>query len=61
MAYTPTTRDEPVHVLFIGAGAVGCFYASRLHHVTRPLCPYRASLGLSPAEACLCLAVDISG
>ncbi|KAI1748605.1 2-dehydropantoate 2-reductase [Xylaria castorea] len=22
----------PVHVLFVGAGAVGCFYASRLHH-----------------------------
>ncbi|KAL7621902.1 hypothetical protein AAE478_007402 [Parahypoxylon ruwenzoriense] len=23
---------EPVHILFVGAGAVGCFYASRLHH-----------------------------
>ncbi|ORY62613.1 2-dehydropantoate 2-reductase [Pseudomassariella vexata] len=23
---------KPVHVLFVGAGAVGCFYASRLHH-----------------------------
>ncbi|PKS05063.1 hypothetical protein jhhlp_008430 [Lomentospora prolificans] len=22
----------PVHIIFIGAGAVGCFYASRLHH-----------------------------
>ncbi|KAI0168988.1 ketopantoate reductase PanE/ApbA-domain-containing protein [Hypoxylon sp. FL1284] len=26
------TSTEPVHVLFVGAGAVGCFYASRLHH-----------------------------
>ncbi|KAL2162238.1 hypothetical protein VTH06DRAFT_7151 [Thermothelomyces fergusii] len=24
--------DRPVHVVFVGAGAVGCFYASRLHH-----------------------------
>ncbi|KAK3384565.1 ketopantoate reductase PanE/ApbA-domain-containing protein [Lasiosphaeria ovina] len=24
--------DSPVHVVFVGAGAVGCFYASRLHH-----------------------------
>jgi 2-dehydropantoate 2-reductase len=24
--------DQPVHILFVGAGAVGCFYASRLHH-----------------------------
>ncbi|KAI1741586.1 2-dehydropantoate 2-reductase [Xylaria scruposa] len=24
--------SAPVHVLFVGAGAVGCFYASRLHH-----------------------------
>ncbi|RYP25331.1 hypothetical protein DL767_008453 [Monosporascus sp. MG133] len=23
---------QPVHILFVGAGAVGCFYASRLHH-----------------------------
>ncbi|RYP22460.1 hypothetical protein DL765_001672 [Monosporascus sp. GIB2] len=23
---------RPVHILFVGAGAVGCFYASRLHH-----------------------------
>ncbi|KAK7935499.1 hypothetical protein PG985_000994 [Apiospora marii] len=23
---------KPVHILFVGAGAVGCFYASRLHH-----------------------------
>ncbi|KAI1327420.1 2-dehydropantoate 2-reductase [Xylariaceae sp. FL0255] len=24
--------DSAVHILFVGAGAVGCFYASRLHH-----------------------------
>ncbi|KAI1656336.1 2-dehydropantoate 2-reductase [Daldinia decipiens] len=23
---------KPVHILFVGAGAVGCFYASRLHY-----------------------------
>ncbi|KAK8046532.1 2-dehydropantoate 2-reductase [Apiospora saccharicola] len=23
---------KPVHIVFVGAGAVGCFYASRLHH-----------------------------
>ncbi|KAI6091470.1 2-dehydropantoate 2-reductase [Hypoxylon rubiginosum] len=28
---TPTPT-EPAHILFVGAGAVGCFYASRLHH-----------------------------
>ncbi|KAK3682427.1 ketopantoate reductase PanE/ApbA-domain-containing protein [Podospora appendiculata] len=27
-------RDSPVHIVFVGAGAVGCFYASRLHHPT---------------------------
>ncbi|KAI3321361.1 2-dehydropantoate 2-reductase [Xylariaceae sp. AK1471] len=30
--------DSPtraVHILFVGAGAVGCFYASRLHHPSR--------------------------
>ncbi|KAH6617816.1 ketopantoate reductase PanE/ApbA-domain-containing protein [Chaetomium sp. MPI-SDFR-AT-0129] len=26
--------DRPVHIVFVGAGAVGCFYASRLHHPT---------------------------
>jgi len=26
---------RPVHIAFVGAGAVGCFYASRLHHVCR--------------------------
>ncbi|KAI0192108.1 2-dehydropantoate 2-reductase [Xylaria flabelliformis] len=26
--------SAPVHILFVGAGAVGCFYASRLHHPT---------------------------
>ncbi|KAI0021843.1 2-dehydropantoate 2-reductase [Xylariomycetidae sp. FL0641] len=25
-------RPRPIQVLFVGAGAVGCFYASRLHH-----------------------------
>ncbi|KAH6617063.1 ketopantoate reductase PanE/ApbA-domain-containing protein [Chaetomium tenue] len=24
--------DRPVHIVFVGAGAVGCFYASRLHY-----------------------------
>ncbi|KAK2074534.1 hypothetical protein P8C59_008734 [Phyllachora maydis] len=24
--------SRPVHIVFVGAGAVGCFYASRLHH-----------------------------
>ncbi|KAI0009164.1 2-dehydropantoate 2-reductase [Xylariaceae sp. FL0662B] len=33
MATTSSTGPaEPVHILFVGAGAVGCFYASRLHH-----------------------------
>ncbi|KAI0403253.1 2-dehydropantoate 2-reductase [Xylaria palmicola] len=27
-----SARPRPVHILFVGAGAVGCFYASRLHH-----------------------------
>ncbi|KAK3292506.1 ketopantoate reductase PanE/ApbA-domain-containing protein [Chaetomium fimeti] len=27
-----TDPDRPVHIVFVGAGAVGCFYASRLHH-----------------------------
>ena len=39
----PTIRDKPVHVLFIGAGAVGCFYASRLHHVTKTRSPLLSS------------------
>ncbi|KAK1759739.1 putative 2-dehydropantoate 2-reductase [Echria macrotheca] len=26
--------ERPTHVVFVGAGAVGCFYASRLHHPT---------------------------
>ncbi|CAI4215447.1 unnamed protein product [Parascedosporium putredinis] len=25
-------QKAPVHIIFIGAGAVGCFYASRLHY-----------------------------
>ncbi|TID16079.1 6-phosphogluconate dehydrogenase [Venturia nashicola] len=25
------TSSKPIHILFVGAGAVGCFYASRLH------------------------------
>ncbi|KAK3342519.1 2-dehydropantoate 2-reductase [Neurospora tetraspora] len=27
--------DKPVHIIFVGAGAVGCFYASRLHHPSK--------------------------
>ncbi|KAI1881165.1 hypothetical protein JX265_001405 [Neoarthrinium moseri] len=27
-----SAESRPVHILFVGAGAVGCFYASRLHH-----------------------------
>src|SRR5690606_21417665 len=27
-------QNRPVHIVFVGAGAVGCFYASRLHHVS---------------------------
>ncbi|EAA31155.1 2-dehydropantoate 2-reductase [Neurospora crassa] len=27
--------EKPVHVVFVGAGAVGCFYASRLHHPSK--------------------------
>ncbi|KAK1827670.1 ketopantoate reductase PanE/ApbA-domain-containing protein [Podospora conica] len=26
--------ERPVSIVFVGAGAVGCFYASRLHHPT---------------------------
>ncbi|KAK3402226.1 ketopantoate reductase PanE/ApbA-domain-containing protein [Sordaria brevicollis] len=26
---------KPVHIVFVGAGAVGCFYASRLHHPSK--------------------------
>ncbi|KAK4130940.1 2-dehydropantoate 2-reductase [Trichocladium antarcticum] len=28
--------ERPVHIVFVGAGAVGCFYASRLHHASPP-------------------------
>lgn len=24
---------RPIHIVIVGAGAVGCFYASRLHYV----------------------------
>ncbi|KAI1101268.1 2-dehydropantoate 2-reductase [Jackrogersella minutella] len=37
---TSTSSDnpaKPVHILFVGAGAVGCFYASRLHHPERKI------------------------
>ncbi|OXV05240.1 hypothetical protein Egran_06992, partial [Elaphomyces granulatus] len=27
--------SRPIHILFVGAGAVGCFYASRCHHTYR--------------------------
>lgn len=26
------SSERPIHILFVGAGAVGCFYASRLHY-----------------------------
>ncbi|KAF9875969.1 putative 2-dehydropantoate 2-reductase [Colletotrichum karsti] len=29
------SSDSAVNIIFIGAGAVGCFYASRLHHPDR--------------------------
>ncbi|KAL1836028.1 hypothetical protein VTJ49DRAFT_5679 [Mycothermus thermophilus] len=29
--------DRPVHIIFVGAGAVGCFYASRLHYPSHNL------------------------
>ena len=32
-----TRVARPVHIAFVGAGAVGCFYASRLHYVSFPL------------------------
>ncbi|KAH9886569.1 2-dehydropantoate 2-reductase [Xylariomycetidae sp. FL2044] len=32
---TAPRPNKPVHILFVGAGAVGCFYASRLHHPAR--------------------------
>ncbi|KAI1411037.1 2-dehydropantoate 2-reductase [Hypoxylon sp. FL1857] len=36
MATTSSNNPtKPVHILFVGAGAVGCFYASRLHHPAR--------------------------
>ncbi|OTB02189.1 hypothetical protein M426DRAFT_13769 [Hypoxylon sp. CI-4A] len=28
---------KPAHILFVGAGAVGCFYASRLHHPSKDI------------------------
>ncbi|OJD33141.1 2-dehydropantoate 2-reductase [Diplodia corticola] len=33
---SPESGDgKPIHILFVGAGAVGCFYASRLHHPSK--------------------------
>ncbi|KAE9573697.1 hypotheticall protein [Colletotrichum fructicola] len=32
---TAKSGDSAVNIIFIGAGAVGCFYASRLHHPNR--------------------------
>ncbi|KAL2759485.1 hypothetical protein ACRALDRAFT_1067707 [Sodiomyces alcalophilus JCM 7366] len=32
---TRDVRTSPINAIFIGAGAVGCFYASRLHHPDR--------------------------
>ncbi|KAK8220642.1 2-dehydropantoate 2-reductase [Phyllosticta capitalensis] len=35
MASAEASDAKPVHILFVGAGAVGCFYASRLHHPSK--------------------------
>ncbi|OZJ01767.1 hypothetical protein BZG36_05301 [Bifiguratus adelaidae] len=32
MSATSVQESRPTHILFVGAGAVGCFYASRCHH-----------------------------
>lgn len=29
------SSSHPLHILVVGAGAVGCFYASKLHDVSR--------------------------
>ncbi|GJJ07698.1 hypothetical protein Clacol_001903 [Clathrus columnatus] len=31
-ATTTTTTQVPIRILIVGAGAVGCFYGSRMHH-----------------------------
>jgi hypothetical protein len=33
--FSMTSQKQPIHILVVGAGAVGCFYASKLHHVSR--------------------------
>ncbi|KAK7557100.1 2-dehydropantoate 2-reductase [Phyllosticta citricarpa] len=35
MASAEGSDSKPIHILFVGAGAVGCFYASRLHHPSK--------------------------
>ncbi|KKY20970.1 putative 2-dehydropantoate 2-reductase [Diplodia seriata] len=35
MSTSESGDGRPIHILFVGAGAVGCFYASRLHHPTK--------------------------
>ncbi|KAF9632141.1 6-phosphogluconate dehydrogenase [Lasiodiplodia theobromae] len=35
MSSTESADGKPIHILFVGAGAVGCFYASRLHHPSK--------------------------
>ncbi|KAH7038593.1 ketopantoate reductase PanE/ApbA-domain-containing protein [Macrophomina phaseolina] len=35
MSSDKTGDGKPIHILFVGAGAVGCFYASRLHHPSK--------------------------
>ncbi|KAH6702612.1 hypothetical protein VD0002_g5791 [Verticillium dahliae] len=35
MASHREPEPRPINAVFIGAGAVGCFYASRLHHLTK--------------------------
>src|ERR1700722_6277160 len=36
--HSNSSSCRPIHILFVGAGAVGCFYASRCHHVRRFRC-----------------------
>lgn len=33
MSSSSSSEAKQTHVLVVGAGAVGCFYASKLHHV----------------------------
>lgn len=35
MASPADGQAKSIHILFVGAGAIGCFYASRLHHPSK--------------------------